>query len=120
MKEYPGFDKFWKAYPHSRRTGKKKCLARWVKEHLEDRTQEVLATLESQKLMDQWQEQKFIPLSTTWMNRGDYDREIDNGSKTLGPKCRAIAPGGFDAPRPSSLAEHLARLAADSSQGKTV
>ena len=120
MKEYPGFDKFWEAYPHRRRVGKKKCLARWVKEKLEDRAEEVIANLESQKLMDQWQEQKFIPLSTTWMNRGDYDREIENGSKTLGPKSRAIAPGGFDAPQPTSLAEHLARLAADSPQGKAV
>ncbi len=60
---YPGFEKWWAAYPVKKESGELDCLNIWVKEKLEAKSDEVLAVLMSWIRSDDWDdvEDKFIP-----------------------------------------------------------
>jgi len=73
---YPGFDAWFDAYPRgSRRVGKKKCLARWKRDNLEPRADELLANLEAWKVSEEWTKDggKFICGPLPFLNQERYD-----------------------------------------------
>ena len=73
---YPGFDAWFDAYPRGpRRVGKKKCLARWKRDNLEPRADELLANLEAWKVSEEWTKDggKFICGPLPFLNQERYD-----------------------------------------------
>ena len=71
-----GFKKFWESYPHSRRQAKQKCFLRWKQDGLEERAEEIVAKVEAFKQTMQWQDEKYVPLVTTWLNQKRWDTDI--------------------------------------------
>lgn len=71
--EPPGFQKWWAAYPTSKKrrlkVNPKKCLALWKEKGCEQILAVVLAALEAEKRSDQWRKEggQFIPMTTTWL-----------------------------------------------------
>ena len=67
------FDQFWSAYP--RKVGKKAAMTRFGK--IDPALHEALMTsLEVQKKSQQWQDERFIPHPTTWLNGERWNDEI--------------------------------------------
>lgn len=79
----PGFDSFWKAYPH--KIAKKAALAVWNKLKPNDATQaEILAAIAKQSLQDAWKRDggKYIPHPRTWLNQERWKDEIKGSQQT--------------------------------------
>lgn len=82
------FDRFWKAYP--RKEGKPKALRTFEKLNITEKVlEQVLAELERQAKLKDWKHisVKYIPLAQTWLNRMDWEEELngtnsENNSKT--------------------------------------
>lgn len=70
------FDQFWNAYP--RKVGKEK--AREVFARKKPPIEKVLLAIEEQAKTPQWQDPKYIPHPTTWLNRGSWDDEVEKVS----------------------------------------
>lgn len=70
------FDRWWSAYP--RRVGKAKALRVFAKINPSDSDLDRwLSTLAAQKASDQWQDKRYIPHPTTYLNEGRHDDEVD-------------------------------------------
>ncbi len=76
------FLKFWAAFPSGRKMGKKKCIATFnaaVKSGV-DADHIIQAAEQYAALMARKQtEQRFIKNSTTWLNQGCWDDELETG-----------------------------------------
>lgn len=71
------FERFWKAYP--RKVAKGAAQAIWRRlDPSEDLTATMLRAVARQSQSDQWQNPKFIPHPTTWLNQGRWQDEPDN------------------------------------------
>lgn len=76
-----GFEKFWQAYPKSRRVGKQKAIKafdRAIKSKITT-LDAILSKLEQLKKSIQWTKDNgaYIPHPTTWLNRGGWDDEVE-------------------------------------------
>jgi len=65
-----GFDAFWDAYPKQRRVQKPKCREHWTKYSCDAQLDTILKHI-GESLVHTWNldEQKFIPLATTYLNQ---------------------------------------------------
>lgn len=74
------FDRFWNAYP--RKVSKQTALRAFIKLNVDDvLLDKMLKAIEIQKKSDQWQEERFIPHPSTWLNQ---ERWNDEPPKTNG------------------------------------
>ncbi|MFQ6794687.1 MAG: helix-turn-helix domain-containing protein [Thomasclavelia sp.] len=69
------FKKFWETYP--RKTNKKKAKDAFIRKCSNEMMfQKMIKALVDQKRSDQWQDVKFIPHASTWINGERWDDEI--------------------------------------------
>lgn len=84
------FEKFWEAYPKTRRVGKQKAIKAFDKALKAKLTtlDAILAKLELLKISEQWTKDNgaYIPHPTTWLNRGGWDDEVDGIAEIEKPK----------------------------------
>ncbi len=67
---------FWQAYP--RKVGKDAAWKAWKKRNGDlPPLDELLSILELHKHSEQWQDKKYIPHASTWLNQGRWEDEID-------------------------------------------
>ena len=89
--EYPPhFDRFWEAYP--RKLDKRRAFRAWKKAGL-DRCDlpDILTALERWKRCDQWQDDRYIPHPTTWLNNRRWETSPD-----AAPPETDFGEGGYD------------------------
>jgi hypothetical protein len=70
------FEEFWNAWgSHHRKTDKDKCKAKWVKNGLDGKIDEVLAALAAWKASPDWlkEEGQFIPAPLVWLNNRRWE-----------------------------------------------
>ncbi|MGB0145000.1 MAG: hypothetical protein ACPGAP_09530, partial [Akkermansiaceae bacterium] len=65
------FLKFWEVYP--RKKGKKDAFRAWPRAIEETDLETILKAVESQTRSKQWQEPKYIPHPSTWLNQGRWE-----------------------------------------------
>ena len=72
------FEKFWNAYPKSRRVGKQKAIKALERALKMTDIDTILNAIEKQKHGEAWTKDngQFIPHPTTWLNQGRWDDEI--------------------------------------------
>ena len=70
--------------------GKKKCLD-WFKRHKPDNVDQMVAKVEEYMETDQWQDTSLIPHPSTWLNRGSWDDELDDGNTNAAAWARIDA-----------------------------
>lgn len=85
------FDRFWAEYP--RREGRKKALEVFRRNKLHERLEEVLQGLQRAKASEQWQNPRFIPHATTWLNG---ERWLDDAPTSLALPRPQGAHVGFE------------------------
>jgi len=69
------FDAFWKLYP--RKQGKEKALQSWLKlEPTAELFETILTAVAAQKKSEQWEQKKYIPHPTTWLNQKRWTDEV--------------------------------------------
>jgi len=79
--ENPRFLLFWNDYP--RKVGKKKAFEAFCKISPDDDMLAVmLSTLADQKESAQWQEDRFIPHPSTWLNQQRWEDEVEAEKET--------------------------------------
>lgn len=72
------FDRFWDAYP--KKTGKAQAQRTFFRiAPSEELTQKILSAIEKQKSGSMWMKNhgEFIPYPSTWLNRGQWDDEVE-------------------------------------------
>lgn len=69
------FDEFWKLYPRHR--NKKKAREIWMRKHLDDKADTILADLRTRPYQDRQWRDGFIPLSTTYLNGERWEDEME-------------------------------------------
>ncbi|MDY0278565.1 MAG: hypothetical protein RBQ97_10840 [Acholeplasma sp.] len=70
------FERFWKAYP--KKVGKLDCLKIFNRRKYDEQTViKMIQALEWQKYLEQWQNKKYIPNPSTWLNQGRWLDEMD-------------------------------------------
>jgi len=75
------FEEFWKAYPTGRKVTKSSAKSKWLAifdtptkcRHLFPK---VMESLETHKKTVQWEDPKFIPLMSTWLNQERWNKEF--------------------------------------------
>lgn len=67
------FSTFWQAYP--RKDGKAKAFESWEKHGCSAILPKILETIEKYKKTEQWQDKKYIPMPSTWLNQGRWEDE---------------------------------------------
>lgn len=73
------FKRFWSIYP--RHTNKKKAFGVFVKKCTDETVlQKMLSAIVEQKETEQWQNIKYIPHATTWLNGERWEDEINISS----------------------------------------
>lgn len=73
------FKRFWSIYP--RHTNKKKAFDAFVKKCTDETVlQKMLSAIVEQKETEQWQNIKYIPHATTWLNGERWEDEINISS----------------------------------------
>jgi hypothetical protein len=75
-----GFDLFWESYPKERRIDKRDALKAWIRTKAEEHAGEVLASLADWKKHSQWQEARFIPHTTTFLNKERWKSPVPKES----------------------------------------
>lgn len=84
--DYPdGFESLWKAYPnHS--SGKKEAYKAYQKAIKLVSLEDMLKAIEKQNGSEQWHEDngKYIPMLTTWLNKGRWDAELPDRKRRAG------------------------------------
>ena len=80
---------FWKEYP--RGEGKAKALERILRLKPDEELQKkIMGTLLKYKATEQWQDPKYIPHATTWLNAKRWEDEIKPGQNGSGKPKSAI------------------------------
>ena len=69
------FDRFWSAYPRTRRSGKPKCLKIWEKKNLDAKADEILSALEQWKFCELWTKDggSFVMGPERWLNEENWE-----------------------------------------------
>lgn len=76
------FDRFWSAYP--RKDKKQDSLKIFVRLKPDDiLLQKMLAAIERQKQTEQWQDRKYIPMPSTWLNGKRWEDDVQEESEPL-------------------------------------
>lgn len=73
-----GFEKFWNAYP--KKANKREAETAWNKAKLPD-IDFILTAIENQKKSDQWQDPKYIPYPSSWLNKERWNDDLPVGGK---------------------------------------
>lgn len=74
-KLYFDFNKFWKVYP--RKVAKPSAQKTWNKIYFKLPSMNIiLSAIQEQKKSDQWQDKKYIPHPSTWLNAEQWNDEI--------------------------------------------
>lgn len=75
------FKRFWSVYP--RHTNKKKAFDVFVKKCTDETVlQKILSAVVDYKETEQWQNERFIPHASTWLNGERWEDEINPASKS--------------------------------------
>lgn len=75
------FKRFWSVYP--RHTNKKKAFDVFVKKCTDETVlQKMLSAVVDYKETEQWQNERFIPHASTWLNGERWEDEINPASKS--------------------------------------
>ncbi len=75
------FKRFWSVYP--RHTNKKKAFDVFVKKCTDETVlQKMLSAIVDYKETEQWQNERFIPHASTWLNGERWEDEINPASKS--------------------------------------
>jgi len=70
------FEIFWAVYP--RKIGKALAKKTFIKKKLSYKTlNKILLAVEQQKQLKQWQESKYIPHASTWLNQERWEDVFD-------------------------------------------
>lgn len=78
-----GFEEFWGAYP--RKVGKPTARKAWEKLNMTpDLLDKMLKAIQSWKRSEQWQEERYIPHPTTWLNQERWNDEPPKPKKGHG------------------------------------
>lgn len=73
------FEKFWEAYP--RKVGKQNAHKAFLKLKVDSETLEkILFAIKQQKSSEQWQDERYIPHPTTWLNGARWNDELPKAS----------------------------------------
>lgn len=89
------FDEFWNSWPKSeRKQDRAKCLAKWVKDKLDDLADLILADLEVKKQTQKWREDggRYIEAPLVYLNNRRWEDGVTPmaaGQQTLDPDSRA-------------------------------
>jgi hypothetical protein len=89
----PGFDRFWKAYPHYQgRSSKKDSVKQWVDLKLEPIADRVIVTVNNYRKTSDWTRDggQYVPAAEVWLKRKLFDQEP--------PSPPREEPRGFAAP----------------------
>lgn len=88
--DYPDeFEEFWAAYP--RKTDKRRAFRAWRKAKLTRADlPDILSSLKAWMQCDQWQDPRFIPHPTTWLNNRRWESSPNIAAE------QPIENGGFD------------------------
>jgi hypothetical protein len=89
----PGFDRFWKAYPHYQgRSSKKDSVKQWVDLKLEPIADRVIVTVNNYRKTGDWTRDggQYVPAAEVWLKRKLFDQEP--------PEPPREEPRGFAAP----------------------
>jgi hypothetical protein len=102
IKYSENFQRFWLAYPHRKRKGKKPSFELWQKKKLDDKINIIVKALEEQSRSVDWVKEsgQYIPNPTTWLNQERWEDTVtlplalSQSTKTPAgkPRTRAI-PG---------------------------
>ncbi len=99
------FAVFWDAYP--RQVNKQPAIKEWIRNVLDDRLGEVLASLEAWK-KNEWatKESEFIPHASTWLHQGRWKEspQKPTGAKIISLEDQLKAIEGKNGPRSKSHA----------------
>jgi hypothetical protein len=88
------FDRFWQSYP--KKTDKKKARQAWKKLKPDAAFQtRILAAIEAQRQSSQWQDPRFIPHPSTWLNGRRWEDEV----QTVSPKSTRMQFQSSDSDR---------------------
>lgn len=77
---FPGFNRFWSAWPnHSRKANKKACLKTWETGGLEELTDAILASLTQWKRSHDWSKDggQYIPAPLVWLGQRRFEVSAD-------------------------------------------
>mgnify|MGYP001614272871 CR=1 FL=1 len=86
------FSRFWTAFP--RRQGKQGAYRSYQKLKPDQELQErILKALHEQKAWDQWQDSKFIPLPSTWLNNRRWEDEQPSSKAMFGKTSSNVFEG---------------------------
>lgn len=97
----PGFEQWWAAYPKGqRKRGKPKCWAKWKRENLELRTEDILACLAAAKRSKDWKRDagQYIPGPHPWLNSAPWLTEDFAKDAADGPVPGFVPKMGADTP----------------------
>jgi len=76
--KYPGFVRFWQAWPKSRRKASKaKCFTKWKRDKLEAKADWIVELVEAEKQTHEWTKEggRFIPAPLVWLTQQRWDRD---------------------------------------------
>jgi len=94
----PQFDEFWKLYP--RHVGLMAARRKWEQIcRRKDRPTlaQIVAALEKQRRTIQWQDKRYIPHPTTWLNQGRWLDEVDESDMISSTRSKGVSMGtGWD------------------------
>lgn len=77
------FEKFWEAYP--RKVGKQNAYKAFLKLKVDSETLEkILFAINQQKSSEQWQDERYIPHPSTWLNGERWNDELPKPKKSYG------------------------------------
>lgn len=80
-----GFDRFWSAWPASRRkAGKPQCIAKWHTRGCERIADQIVAAVEASKHSEDWLKDggQYIPAPLTWLNQARWEAPV-NGTSVI-------------------------------------
>jgi hypothetical protein len=96
----PGFEAWWAAWPNNgeccgRKRGRPKCLRAWNARGYEAVAEAILARLEADKKLPQWNKSKgqFIPMPYTWLNDEPWEQSVVRQYGSIEEVVRAVWPG---------------------------
>ena len=87
------FNEFWSKYPKESRNAKKTCIAKWKRENLDSKADEILIALDRQILNDRKWLSGYIPSSLTYISQERWNDELD--TRTRGTTGKQQSTDGF-------------------------
>jgi len=77
------FERFWNAYPKTRKVGKGKCMSLWKTKNLDKIADHIIVHIEAMKNTEQWQS-GWDPSPVTYLQQGRWQDDMPDGPKRGG------------------------------------